>query len=117
MQKDDRTRDQADKYLEDFVVARMKTTDANDMLYYFDASRNYNPEPQLEKITVPLTAVNSSDDAINPPELKIIDRDIQRVKNGKYVLLPITDQTRGHGTHSWPAIWGDHLAALLKKSQ
>jgi homoserine O-acetyltransferase len=117
MQKDEPTREQSDKFLEDFVASRMKTTDANDMLYYFDASRNYNPEPQLEKITAPLIAVNSADDQINPPELKIIDRDIHRVKNGQYVLLPITDQTRGHGTHSWPAIWGDHLAELLQKSQ
>ena len=117
MQKDEPTREQADRFLEDFVTSRMKTTDANDMIYYFDASRNYNPEPQLEKITAPLIAVNSADDQINPPELKIIDRDIQRVKNGQYVLLPITDQTRGHGTHSWPAIWGDHLAELLQKSQ
>ncbi|HZI56122.1 MAG TPA: alpha/beta fold hydrolase [Verrucomicrobiae bacterium] len=117
MQKEEPTRDQADAYVGKFVADREKTTDANDMLYYFDASRNYNPEPQLEKITVPLTAVNSADDAIHPPELKIIDRDIQRVKNGKYVLLPITDQTRGHGTHSWPAIWGNHLAELLKRSQ
>jgi homoserine O-acetyltransferase/O-succinyltransferase len=116
MQKELPTRDQADKFLEDFIAARMKTTDANDMIYYFDASRNYNPEPQLEKITAPLTAVNSADDQINPPELKILDRDIQRVKNGKYVLLPITDQTRGHGTHTWPAIWGNYLEELLKRS-
>jgi homoserine O-acetyltransferase/O-succinyltransferase len=117
MQKDEPTREKADAFLENYVVTRSKTTDANDMLYYFDASRNYNPEPQLEKITAPLTAVNSADDMINPPELKIIDRDIQRVKNGRYVLLPITDQTRGHGTHSWPAIWGEHLGELLKRSQ
>jgi homoserine O-acetyltransferase/O-succinyltransferase len=117
MQKEEPTREQADAYLEKFVADHMKTTDANDMLYYFDASRNYNPEPQLEKITAPLTAVNSADDTINPPELKIIDRDIQRVKNGKYVLLPITDETRGHGTHTWPAIWGEHLAELLKRSE
>jgi homoserine O-acetyltransferase len=117
MQKEEPTRDLADKYLEDYVADHVKTTDANDMLYYFDASRNYNPEPQLEKITAPLTAVNSADDTINPPELKIIDRDIQRVKNGKYVLLPISDQTRGHGTHSWPAIWGSYLDELLKRSQ
>jgi homoserine O-acetyltransferase len=116
MQKDEPTREKADAFLENYVVTRSKTTDANDMLYYFDASRNYNPEPQLEKIIVPLTAVNSADDMINPPELKIIDRDIQRVKNGKYVLLPITDQTRGHGTHSLPAIWGNHLDELLKRS-
>jgi homoserine O-acetyltransferase len=117
MQKEEPTREQADAFLEKFVADRMKTTDANDMLYYFDASRNYNPEPQLDKITAPLTAVNSADDTINPPELKIIDRDMPRVKNGKYVLLPITDQTRGHGTHSWPAIWGNHLEELLKRSQ
>jgi homoserine O-acetyltransferase/O-succinyltransferase len=117
MQKDEPTRQQADDFLEKFVAARVKATDANDMLYYFDASRNYNPEPQLEKIICALTAVNSADDQINPPELKIIDRDIVRVKNGKYVLLPITDETRGHGTHSWPAIWGNHLAELLQRSQ
>jgi homoserine O-acetyltransferase/O-succinyltransferase len=117
MQKDEPTRQQADDFLEKFVAARVKATDANDMLYYFDASRNYNPEPQLDKIICPLTAVNSADDQINPPELKILDKDIQRVKNGKYVLLPITDETRGHGTHSWPAIWGNHLAELLQRSQ
>jgi homoserine O-acetyltransferase/O-succinyltransferase len=111
------TRDQADKFIHNYVDERMKSTDANDMLYYFDASRNYNPEPNLEKITVPLTAINSADDVINPPELKIIDRDIQRVKNGIFILLPITDQTRGHGTHSLPAIWGDHLKELLHRSE
>jgi homoserine O-acetyltransferase/O-succinyltransferase len=117
MQKEFPTRDKADAFLENFISARIKTTDANDMLYYFDASRNYNPEPQLEKITAPLIAVNSADDTINPPELKVIDKDILRVKNGKFVLLPITDQTRGHGTHTWPEIWGNYLAELLQKSE
>ena len=116
MQKLEPTREKADDYLENFVATRAKTTDANDMLYYFDASRNYNPEPQLEKITAPLTAINSADDEINPPELAIIDKDIHRVKSGKYVLLPITDQTRGHGTHSLPAIWGNYLKELLDRS-
>lgn len=117
MQKEEPTRDAADAYLAERVAQGLKTTDANDMLYYFDASRNYNPEPQLEKITAPLTAINSADDQINPPELKVIDKDIQRVRNGKYVLLPITDQTRGHGTHTWPAIWGNYLKALLERSE
>ncbi len=117
MQNELPTREQADKFLEDFIAGRMKATDANDLYYAFDASRNYNPEPQLEKITAPLTAVNSADDQINPPELKILDRDIQRVKNGKYVLLPITPETRGHGTHSWPAIWGNYLEELVKRSE
>jgi homoserine O-acetyltransferase len=117
MQKEEPTRVKADDYLENFVATRSKTTDANDMLYYFDASRNYNPEPQLEKITASLVAINSADDAINPPELGIIDQDIKKVKNGKFVLLPISDQTRGHGTHSWPAIWGNYLEELLKRSE
>jgi homoserine O-acetyltransferase len=117
MQKEEPTREKADAFLEERIAQGMKTTDANDMLYYFDASRNYNPEPQLEKITVPLTAVNSADDTINPPELGIIDRDIKRVKNGKFVLLPITDETRGHGTHSWPAIWQSYLKELLERSE
>jgi len=117
MQKDAPTREKADTVLQERITRGLQTTDANDMLYYFDASRNYNPEPQLEKIAAPLTAVNSADDLINPPELKMIDKDIQRVKKGKYVLLPITDQTRGHGTHSWPAIWQQHLAELLHRSE
>lgn len=116
MQKQEPTRDKADEFLENYVSTRSKTTDANDMLYYFDASRHYNPEPQLEKITAPLTAINSADDQINPPELKIIDADIQRVKKGQFVLLPITDETRGHGTHSLPAIWGAYLQELLQRS-
>jgi homoserine O-acetyltransferase len=117
LQKQAPTRDAADKFIHKYVDEHMQSTDANDMLYYFDASRNYNPEPNLERITVPLTAINSADDVINPPELKIIDRDIQRVKNGKFVLLPITDQTRGHGTHSLPAIWGNYLKELLERSE
>jgi homoserine O-acetyltransferase/O-succinyltransferase len=116
MQKQDPTRERADEFLENYISTRSKTTDANDMLYYFDASRNYNPEPQLEKIIAPLTAINSADDQINPPELAIIDKDIHRVKSGKLVLLPITDETRGHGTHSLPAIWGSYLKELLDRS-
>lgn len=117
MQKEQPTGAEADKFLEDFVARAVKTHDANDVLYAFDASRHYNPEPNLEKIIAPLTAINSADDTINPPELKILDRDIHLVKNGKYVLLPITDQTRGHGTHSWPAIWQSYLAELLQRSE
>lgn len=117
MQKNQPTREAADAFLDNYIATRRKTTDANDMLYYFDASRNYNPLPQLEKITAPLTAINSADDLINPPELRAIDKEIQRVQKGKFVLLPITDQTRGHGTHSLPAIWGSHLAELLRRSE
>jgi len=117
MQEQTPTRVQADDELEKQVATRSKALDANDVLYSVDSSRNYNPEPQLEKIIAPLTAINSADDFINPPELKLIDKDIHRVKNGKYVLLPITEQTRGHGTHSLPAIWQGELAELLKRSE
>jgi homoserine O-acetyltransferase/O-succinyltransferase len=117
LQKQAPSREQADAFIEDWKATRLKTTDANDMLYYFDASRNYNPAPKLEAIQVPLTAVNSADDLINPPELGIMEREIKRVRNGKFILLPTTEQTRGHGTHSYPAIWQQHLAALLKRSE
>jgi homoserine O-acetyltransferase len=91
-------------------------TDANDMLYYFDSSREYNPSPMLEKIKAPLIAINSADDLINPPELGVMEREIKRVKNGRYVLLPITDQTHGHGTHTIASIWQSYLKELLENS-
>jgi homoserine O-acetyltransferase len=87
------------------------------MLYQFDCSRDYNPQPNLEKIRAPLFAVNSADDQVNPPELGILEREIKRVKRGRYILLPISDETRGHGTHSIPAIWGKYLAELLKETE
>jgi len=111
------TRDAADKFYEDRVKAAVAGADANDMLYYFDSSREYNPAPQLETIKAPLFAVNSADDLINPPELGILEREIKRVKQGRYILLPITDQTRGHGTHTIAAIWQDHLKELLEVSE
>jgi homoserine O-acetyltransferase len=104
----------ADAWLADQIASRVKSTDANDMIYYFRASEDYDPSPHLEKITAPLLAINSADDFVNPPELPMMETLITRVKNGRFVLLPITDRTRGHGTHSIPAIWGEHLAAFLK---
>jgi homoserine O-acetyltransferase len=110
------TREQADALFERrFYEAR--PADANDMLYQFDSSRDYNPQPDLEKIQAPLLAVNSADDQVNPPELGILEREIKRVKRGRYVLIPIGDDTRGHGTHSIPAIWGKYLAELLKETE
>ncbi len=87
--------------------------DANDMLYYFRASEDYDPSPHLAKITAPLLAINSADDFVNPPELPMMETLIKKVKRGRFVLMPITDETRGHGTHSRPAIWGAQLAAFL----
>src|SRR5438874_2315446 len=110
------TRDAADAFYEEALRKRLASADANDMLYAFDASRDYDPSPRLESIEAPLVAVNSADDVINPPELGILEKQIQRVRRGKAVLLPITPQTRGHGTHSLPAIWKQHLADLLQRS-
>jgi homoserine O-acetyltransferase len=110
------TREAADQLFETQVRTQVAQKDANDMLYQFDASRDYNPAPMLEKIRAPLLAINSADDQVNPPELGIAEREIKRVKHGRFVLLPITDQTRGHGTHSLPAIWQQYLASLLDGS-
>ncbi|MFX5998995.1 hypothetical protein ABTF05_21680, partial [Acinetobacter baumannii] len=79
--------------------------------------REYNPAPYLSKIKAPLLAINSADDQINPPELKILDTAIVKVQHGKYILLPITSETRGHGTHSLPKIWGNYLKELLEETQ
>jgi homoserine O-acetyltransferase/O-succinyltransferase len=96
---------------------RATRTDANDMLYYFEASTDYNPSPNLDKIQAPLYAVNSADDEVNPPELGILEREIKKVPHGRYILLPITDETRGHGTHSRPVVWKQYLVELLKESE
>jgi len=111
------TRDTADQFYENRVNAGIATTDANNMLYYFDSSREYNPSPQLEKIVAPLFAINSADDMINPPELGILEREIKRVKQGRYILLPISSETRGHGTHTVAKVWKDYLAELLKMTE
>ena len=112
------TREQADKLFETrFLGAQPRWPDPNDMLYTFECSRDYNPAPHLEEIKAPLFAVNSADDQVNPPELGILEREIKRVRRGQYFLIPTSDKTRGHGTHSLPAIWGNYLAELLKESQ
>ena len=83
------------------------------MLYQFDASREYDPSSHLEQITAPLLAINSADDFVNPPELGLVERLMPRVKNGKFVLIPVGEATRGHGTHSVPAVWGSYLREFL----
>jgi homoserine O-acetyltransferase/O-succinyltransferase len=107
------TREAADKWYEDQIKSRLATTDANDMLYHYNASRTYDPSPHLEKITTALLAINSADDVVNPPELGIMEKMMPRVKRGRYVLIPTSDQTRGHGTHSLPAVWGKYLEEFL----
>jgi len=115
MYKQNPTREKADSAFEKLMETAMRK-DANDMLYQFDASSDYNPEPNLEKIKARLIAINSADDEVNPPELGILERTIKRVKNGRYVLIPTSEETRGHGTHSLPVVWKQHLADLLQRS-
>lgn len=109
------TRDAAEKYADDYIARQVKTLDANDFLFQFEASRDYDPSKDLEKIKVPVLAVNSADDQVNPPEMGLMEKLMPRVKQGRYVLIPISDQTRGHGTHSLPAVWGPYLGELLKQ--
>jgi homoserine O-acetyltransferase len=111
------TRAEADAYISRRIASAGQGLDANDTLYQFDASRTYNPAPHLDKIVAPLVAVNSADDLINPPELGFLGREIKKVKRGRYVLLPITGQTVGHGSHTVAALWMEHLEALLRESE
>jgi homoserine O-acetyltransferase len=111
--KQNPTRDAADRWYENQITSRLASTDANDMLYQYNASRDYDPSPNLEAITAALLAINSADDVVNPPELGLMEKLMPRVKRGRYILIPTSDQTRGHGTHSIPAIWGRHLAEFM----
>ncbi len=109
------TRDAADHYLTDRIDGDIKGMDANDTLYQLNSSRNYDPLLRLERITVPVMWINSADDFINPPDLGIGQQQVKRLAHGHFVLIPISDQTRGHGTHTMAAVWKDYLAALLKE--
>lgn len=116
LQKQAGSREAADKLFDQLLERRLAAENRFDMLYQFDSSRDYNPEPDLEKIQAPLMAVNSADDQVNPPELGIMESEIKRVKRGRYVLIPISDQTRGHGTHTQAAVWKQYLEELLNQS-
>ena len=114
------TRDSADAYITRWLRERLAETDANDMAYQFEASRDYDPRPDLERITVPVLAINSADDLVNPPELAIMERLMPRVKQGRFVLIPTSDITRGHGTHTVAAAWKQYFApfvAALERSR
>ncbi len=105
-----------DAALDAFVANYFKSGDANDYLYALEASADYDPNPALEKIAAPLLAINSADDLINPPELGILEREIKRVAHGRAIILPLTMQTRGHGSHTVAALWKNELLKLLAES-
>jgi homoserine O-acetyltransferase/O-succinyltransferase len=111
------TKDAADEFVQKYMQRQLEDLDANDFLYQVNASRDYDPSAGLEKIKAPLLQINSGDDFINPPELGIAEREIKRVKAGRFVLLPASDQTHGHGTHTWAAVWQQYLAQLLEASK
>ena len=106
----------ADAEFDKAMAGNMKDRDANDVMYQLQASYDYDPGPALEEITAPLLAINFADDLINPPELQVLEREIGRVKRGRAIVLPLTSETRGHGSHTVAALWKEHLRELLSIS-
>jgi len=117
MQKNFPTRKDAEAYVDQTMDTLIAHSDANDFLYYVDASRNYNPEPELGTITAPVLWINSADDFINPPELGIAQRLVTKMPHAKFILVPISDATRGHGTHTQAAVWKDYLIQFLQETE
>jgi homoserine O-acetyltransferase len=111
------TRDAADQFLKVYMDRQLPELDANDLLYQVNASRDYDPSGALDRIQTHVMWVNSADDFINPPELGIAEREVQKVKNARFVLLPASEQTHGHGTHTWAAVWQQYLAELLTSTE
>jgi homoserine O-acetyltransferase/O-succinyltransferase len=116
-QKEAPTLARADEVLDRSANGSMRTMDANNVLYALEASHDYDPGPDLEKIQAPLLAINFADDLINPPELRILEREIKRVKHGKAIVMAESDKTRGHGTHTLAAVWKKDFAKFLKKTE
>jgi len=116
-QKESPTLAKTDENLDKFVEQIVKADDANDVLYAIEASHDYDPGPNLEKIRAPLLAINSVDDLINPPELGILEREIKRVPRGRAIVIPLSDKTRGHGSHTIASLWKDQLSILLKETE
>ncbi len=111
------TREAAEKFIDATLARSTASTDANNMIYYFDASRNYDPSANLAKITVPVMWLNSADDFINPPELGIAEKMVGKLPHAEFHMIPISDATRGHGTHTQAALWKDLLLQLLAQSE
>ena len=111
------TRAQADQAIDSYVNDHLHTEDANDILYAVDASHDYDPGPALEKIEAPLLAINSADDLVNPPELQILEREIKRVRHGRAILIPFSERTHGHGSHTYAMLWKRDLEELLQSPE
>jgi homoserine O-acetyltransferase len=111
------TRDAADRRVEEYTRVSLATLDANDLLYQVSASRDYDPAPRLGDIAAPVLWINSADDFINPPELGIADVQAKRLRHGRFVLLPASERTRGHGSHTWATLWKGELEAFLAATE
>ena len=109
------TAELADKYVDQYIEQNMKTTDANDFMYQYDASRNYDPSRDLGKIRAKVLLINSQEDFWNPAELGIAEKEIKKVPDGKFVLLPFSDQSRGHYTFFQAGFWQKYLAQFLNE--
>ncbi len=117
MQKAAPTRELAEKYVDDRLARADSSTDANDLIFYVNASRDYDPSPHLDRITVPVLWINSADDYINPPELGTAEKMVMQMPHARFILLPISDATRGHGTHTVAAVWKDYLAVFMRETE
>jgi homoserine O-acetyltransferase len=115
-QKQGPTSKAAEQFFETTVAGTLKRTDANDLLYAVESSQDYDPGPGLEKIRAPLLAINFADDLINPPELGILEKEIRRVPHGRTIVVPQSDETVGHGTHTRAAVWKQHLVKFLQET-
>ena len=111
------SRQAASAFAEERVSTAMESLDANNLIYQLDASRSYNPWPKLEAITAPVTWINSADDFINPRNLKIPDEAVRRLPNAKFRMIEESEDTRGHGTHSWAKFWKQDLIQLLERTE
>ena len=111
------TRAAAEQFVDRYLARTMASTDANNMIYYLNASRNYNPEPKLETIKAPVLWINSADDFINPPDLGIAEKEVKRIAHARFILIPESEQTHGHGTHTAAAVWKDYLAEFMRETE
>ena len=117
MQKTMPTAAESDAYLKAYLGRALPGLDANDLIYQVESSRDYDPSANLGKIAASVMWINSADDFINPPELGVAEREAAKLRRGRFVLLPISEATHGHGTHTWAAAWKGYLVELLKQSE
>ncbi len=111
------TRGAAEAFVRERITRDIASRDANDTIYQYESSRTYNPWPQLEKIKVPMTWINSADDFINPRNLPFPQDALKRMPNTRFRLIAETDDTHGHSTHTWAVNWKADLIDLIARTE